>query len=170
MTTAMRNLGAWFDCNLNVSTHINKICQSVYYHLHNIRQIRKFLTFGSTKLLVQAVIMARIDYCNGLLWRIPEVHLSKLQRPQNTAARLITHAPSFHHISPVFFFFFAFLWLPVKYRISYKIALLTFKVILFSTPAYLRNLIQLRHNERYSCVQCIQGYCCRIFLYDSSVR
>ena len=62
-TTAVRNLGAWFDCNLSMSTHTNKTCQSVYYQLHNIRQIRKFLMYDSTKLLVQAVIMARINYC-----------------------------------------------------------------------------------------------------------
>ena len=70
VTTAVRNLGAWFDCNLSMSTHINKICQSVYCHLHNIRQIRKSLTYDNTKLLVQAVIMARIEYCNGLLYLV----------------------------------------------------------------------------------------------------
>ena len=91
--------------------------------------------------------MARIDYCNGLLYRVPAVHLSRLQRLQNTAAHLITYTPRFHHIPPVIF---TLHWLPVKYRISYKIAILTFKVIRFSTPAYLRNLIQFRHNERYS--------------------
>ena len=89
-TTAVRNLGAWFDCNLKMLTHVNKICQSVYYHLHNIRQIRKYITQDSTKLLVQAAIMARIDYCNGLFYNVPAAHLSKLQHLQNTAARLIT--------------------------------------------------------------------------------
>ena len=47
---------------------INKTCQTVYYHLHNIRQIRKLLTPASTKRLVQGVIMARIYYCNGVLY------------------------------------------------------------------------------------------------------
>ena len=144
-TTSLRNLGAWFDCNLSMSTHINKICQSVYYHLHNIRRIRKFLTYESTKLLVLAVIMARIDYCDGLLYRVPAVHLSKLQRLQNTAARLITYTPRFHHFSPVLF---TLHWLHIKYRISYKIAILTFKVIRFSIPAYLRYLIQFRQIDR----------------------
>ena len=81
-TTAVRNLGAWFDCNLSMCTHINKICQSVYYQLHNIRQIRKFLKYDRNKdsLFILFIIyyqaacsssyMARIDYCNGLLYRI----------------------------------------------------------------------------------------------------
>ena len=58
---------------ISVCTHISirLICQSVYYQLHNIRQIQRFLTYNSTKLLVEAVITARIDDCNGLLHRVP---------------------------------------------------------------------------------------------------
>ena len=74
-------------------TQMNKICQSVLYHLYNIRQMRKFLTYDSTKLLVQAVTMSRIDYCNALLYGLSAVHLSKLQRVQNSAARLISYTP-----------------------------------------------------------------------------
>ena len=114
-TAAVCNLGAWFVRNLSMSTHVNKICQSVYYYLHNIGQIRKYLTHDSAKLLVQAVIMARVDYCNGLLYNVPAVHLSKLQRLQNTAARLITFTPKFDHISPISF---KLHWLPVEYRIQ----------------------------------------------------
>lgn len=36
---SVRNLGAWFDANMNMTTHINSICQNIYYHLHNIRRI-----------------------------------------------------------------------------------------------------------------------------------
>ena len=100
VSSALRNLGSWFDLNLKMTEQINKTCQSVYYHLHNIRQIRKFLTPTSTKLLIQGVIMARIDYCNGLLYSVLAVIL---QRLQNSAARLfyITHTSSYCHITPV---------------------------------------------------------------------
>ena len=107
--------------------------------------------------------MARIDYCNGLLYKVPACHLAKLQSLQNTAARLITHTPRFHHISPILF---TLHWLPVKYRISYKIAILTFKVIHFSTPAYLRDLIQFRNNKRYSLRSMNVG----VLLQDPSAR
>ena len=91
VTSAVRNLGLWFDVNSKMTEQINNTCQSVYYQLHNIRQIRKFLTLASTKLLVQGVIIARIDYCNGLLmvyllcifpncnvFRIPQHELSPI--------------------------------------------------------------------------------------------
>lgn len=68
VSSAVRNVGSWFDDHFKMTEQINRTCQSVYYHLHNIRRIMKFLTPASTKLLVQGMIMARIDYCNGLLY------------------------------------------------------------------------------------------------------
>ena len=76
VSSAVRNLGSWFDASPSMTTQINKICQSGYYHLSNVRQIRRYLTDNSTKLLVQAVIMARVDYCSSLLYGTPAVHLA----------------------------------------------------------------------------------------------
>ena len=144
---SVRNLGAWFDLYFSMTTHINKTCQSVFYHLHNIRRIRKFLCFDSTKTLVQAVIMARIDYCNSLLFGVPAVHLSKLQRLQNSAARLVCYTPRYCHITPVLI---RLHWLPVKFRIHYKVAILAFKCIHCLAPMYLCNLITVKQISRYS--------------------
>ena len=70
-------------------TNTKKICSASYFYLHNIRRIRKFVSVESTKLLVHALVTSRIDYCNSLLYGLPQTQLSKLQRVQNTAARLI---------------------------------------------------------------------------------
>ena len=119
-SSAVRNLGSWFDVNLKMTEQINKTCQTFYYHLHNIRQIRKFLTPASTKLLIQGVIMACIDYCNGPLYSVLAVIVERLQ---NSAARLITHTPSYCHITPCHALGL------VKFRICYKIAVISFKAI-----------------------------------------
>ena len=42
-----RNLGVWFDSQLNMSTHITKLCNAAFYHLHNIRCIKKYLSRDS---------------------------------------------------------------------------------------------------------------------------
>ena len=55
---SVRNLGAWFDANMNMTTHINSICQDIYYHLHNIQRIRKYLSYDNRKSIVQAIIMS----------------------------------------------------------------------------------------------------------------
>ena len=89
--------------------------------------------------------MSRIDYCNSLLYGLPSVHLSKLQRVQNAAARLICGTPRFEHITPVLCDLH---WLPIKLRISFKILILTFKAIHGLAPDYI-NLIRIRNIERY---------------------
>ena len=63
-----RNLGSWFDRNLDMSSHISKQCASAFYHLHNISRIRRFLSADTTKALVHAFVTSRVDYCNSLLY------------------------------------------------------------------------------------------------------
>ena len=41
--SSVRNLGAWFDSHLDMSTHETKVCSSALYCLYNIRHIRKYL-------------------------------------------------------------------------------------------------------------------------------
>ena len=116
--TVARNLGAWFYSNLNLQEQIHKTCKSGFFHLYNIRRIRKYLSQESARTLVHAFIIGRIDYCNSLLFGLPSVHLLKLQRLQNAAARLISNVPRYSHITPVLC---SLHWLPVKFRIDFKI-------------------------------------------------
>ena len=140
------NLGCWFDSQLSMVTHIHKVCKSAYYHLYNLRKIRKFLDNQSIKTLVNALITSRLDYCNSLLFGAPATHLLKLQRVQNTAARLICNISRFDHITPTLMHLH---WLPVKFRIDYKILLITFKVIHGLAPDYLDELISVKVSSRY---------------------
>ena len=55
-----RNLGVWFDNNFNMSHHINKTCQSVVYHLHNIRRFRKFLSYEDRRSVVQETNIVKV--------------------------------------------------------------------------------------------------------------
>jgi hypothetical protein len=61
-----KNLGTWMDDRLTMVENINKTCRSAYFHIHNIRHIRKYLTKECTEKLVHALVIGRIDYCNGL--------------------------------------------------------------------------------------------------------
>ena len=139
--TVARNLGTWFDTNFSLVMHIAKTCKAAFYHLYNIRRIRKFLTMKSTKVLVQAFIMGRIDYCNSLLYVLPATHINKLQRVQNAAARLICSIPCFSHVTPVLY---SLHWLPAQFRIDFKILMIAFKAIHGHAPEYICNLIHIK--------------------------
>ena len=129
-----------------MSTHITKLSSSSFYYLYNIRRIRKYLSRRCTETLVHAFITARIDYCNSLLFGLPDYRINKLQRIQNAAARLICQQSRFCHISPLLFDLH---WLPVKFRIEFKILLITFKALKGLAPTYIDSLISIKSTSRY---------------------
>ena len=95
----------------------------------------------ATQTLVHALIIGRIDYCNSILYELPARQIAKLQRLQNSAARLIFKIPSFDHISQILCTLHC---LPVEFRIHFKIIIITFKAIYGQAPVYLQELIMLQ--------------------------
>ena len=94
--------------------------------------------------IVHAFITSRVDYCNSLLYGLPNYQLNKLQRVLNASARLVCNAPRFCHISPLLR---ALHWLPVKSRIEFKILLITFKAIHGLAPKYLCDLLTFKSSS-----------------------
>ena len=84
------------------------------------------------------------------IWFTFAVHLLKMQRLQNAAARLMPNVPHCSHITPVLC---SLHWLPVKFRFNFKI-LLAFKPIsapIFGhAPGYLIDLIAIKEQPRYN--------------------
>ena len=98
---------------------------------------------------IHAFVTSRLDNCNGLLCGLLACTIAKLQRLQNAAARTIMQVPKFCHIPPILS---SLHWLPVKYRIDFKIILTTytFKAIHELGPKYLSDLLHFKHNSNYS--------------------
>ena len=119
--------------------HVNHICRAAFLSLHKIGKIRSFLDRQTTERLVHAFISSRLDNCNSLLFGLPDNQLAKLQRIQNSAARLVTRCSPDSHITPILHDLH---WLPVKLRIDYKVILLTYKCIHGIAPSYLSDLVQ----------------------------
>ena len=108
-----------------------------FFHLHNIRRIKKYLSQDSLRTIVHVFITSPLDYCNSLMYGLPNVQSSKLQRVQNAAARLIMDIPKYSHITPVLY---DLNWLPIAYQIKFKILILT---IYGLAPSYLSDLIKV---------------------------
>ena len=93
-----------------------------------------------TQEFMKTFIISRIDYCNSLLYGISEESLDKLQRVQNAAARLIFGLRKYDNISK---YLIKLHWLPVRWRIKYKIALITYKTLNGDGPEYLGELLEI---------------------------
>ena len=125
--------------------HVDKICKTSYYHLRNISKIRKYITEETTEILVHAFVSSKLDYCNSLLYGLPKHMISSLQSVQNTAARIVTLTKKFDHITPVLI---QLHWLPVHFRILFKVLLLVYKALNGMAPLYITELLSYRTCSR----------------------
>ena len=130
--------------------HIKKICKTCHFHLTNISKIRSYLDCDSTEAIIHAFVTTNLDYCNAILYGLPKVLLSRLQIVQNRAARIVTFTKKYEHITPSLM---ALHWLPVDYRIIYKILLLVYKAINGFSPSYISNLLSF-NSSSYSLRSC----------------
>ncbi len=111
------------------------------------------LPVSDAEKLVHAFMTSRLDYCNALLGGCPASSINKLQVVQNAAARVLTRSRKYDHITPTLQ---SLHWLPIKYRIRYKILLLAYKALNGLAPAYLTSLPS-RYNPSRSLRSQISG-------------
>jgi hypothetical protein len=140
LVSSVDNLGVTFDDRLDMSRHVSTLCRSGFFQLRQLRVIRQSLTMDATRTLVQSFISSRLDYCNSLLYGVSDRLLRQLQAVQNAAARLVTGLRKFDHVSPILRDLH---WLPVRQRITFKVATLVFKCLHGGAPSYL---------SEYACV------------------
>ena len=130
-----------------MNKHVSKVCSKAFGALFKINKIRKFLTEETTETLIHAFVSSHLDYCNSLLYGIPQYQMNRLRRVLNAAARVTCRLPRFAHVTTALF---RLHWLPIKYRILFKITLLTFKVFKRMAPSYLSDLLVVQTKSHYS--------------------
>src|SRR6188768_860423 len=84
-----RNLGVEFDSDLSFSQHISNVCRSSYYQIRQFRQLRSSIETNSAKLLANALVSSKLDYCNSLFYNLPSTSINRLQHIQNSLARFV---------------------------------------------------------------------------------
>ncbi len=144
--STVKNMGVILDSKLSFENHISNVTKTAFFHLRNIAKLRNMLSVSDAEKLVHAFMTSRLDYCNALLGGCPVSSINKLQIVQNSAARVLTRSRKYDHITPILQ---SLHWLPIKFRISYKILLLAYKALNDLAPAYLTNLLS-RYNPTRS--------------------
>jgi hypothetical protein len=136
----IRNLGAFFDSQMTMSSHIINVSKTVTFHLRNIGRIRKYIDKSTCHHAVRSLILSRLDYCNGLLSSLPSTYIIRLQRLQNWAARLVFEVNRRHSPSPLLK---SLHWLPIHQRIIFKLLLCVYKCLNNQAPVYLKDCLSL---------------------------
>ena len=108
------------------------------FNYFKIRSIRHLLDESTTAHLCLSLCISHLDYCNSLLYGLPDITINKLQRVQNMCAFLtlrrgksdsITQCPRDLH------------WLPICQHIAYKILVLTHRSVNKTSPKYIQELV-----------------------------
>ena len=123
---------------MSVDKQISSICQSAFYHLRNIAQISKHISFRHCETLIHAFVTSKIDHCNILLSGLKQDQVRKLQYVQNSAARLLTGSRKHERITPVLRDLH---WLPFMSVFVLKFLLMTFKCLNQLAPSYPSDLL-----------------------------
>ena len=144
-TETARNLGIYWNKTMTTTTHINRLSSQLFNTLQAINKIRHLLDNDTKNVVMQALIISRLDYCNSQDIGSTQKDLQKLQQVQNMASRIIYQKRKYDSVTPCLMDLH---WLCVQERVVYKVAVLMFCCIIDDTaPVYLKDLV---HNHRTS--------------------
>ncbi len=127
-SSQVRNLGVLLDDSLKLDIQISTVIGSSFHQLRTLAKLNTFHTF----------ITSRLDYCNSLYCGISKAQIARLQLVQNAASRFLLKKKKRDHATPLLK---ALHWLPVQFRIHYKILLFVFKSLHNQAPGYLSELL-----------------------------
>lgn len=142
---AVRNLGVTFDCDMKFDKQISNIVKMSFFQLRLLAKVKPFLNRHDLEKVIHAFISSRLDYCNALYVGLSQGSIARLQLVQNAAARFLTNTPKRVHITPVLY---SLHWLPVQFRIDFKILLFVFKALNGRAPEYISEILTLREHSR----------------------
>ena len=133
-SNVLRNLGVLLDSELTMRQHISETVGAYFYHLRRLKKVRRILGSSVTCRLVAAFVTSRLDYCNALLAGLPQSTIASLQRVQNAAVHLVSGLRSRDHVTSSLS---ELHWLPIRYRIMYKLCLTMHNAHVGRSPRYI---------------------------------
>ena len=136
-TVSARNLIVTFDNNKNFRQHISQTCRYCFYHIRDLRRIRRYMYFVVAK-TIAALVSSRLDYCNSRYHNISLKDILKLHCVHNCLTMVVIRSPHFFNSVPLLK---SLHWLPVRYRIMFKICTITYQALSSKQPAYLHSLL-----------------------------
>lgn len=142
---SLRSLGVVFDSAMSLEYHSKQLVRNCFFQLRNISKLRTVVSKGELEMIIHAFISSCLDCCNSLFTCFSKKELYRLQAVQNSAARLSTHTNKRAHIKSVLA---SLHWLPVQYRIQFKILVPTIRAVHGQVPPYISELIQLHTPTR----------------------
>ena len=139
----IRYLGVWLNATLNFKLHVTKKCKAAMINFIRIRGIHHLLTDEAASSLVLSLCVSHLDYCNAALYGLPDITIGRMQRIQNMCAHLVLRKSKWDSATACLA---KLHWLPIRQCITFKICVLTYKLLHEQGPKYLQVMLQYKHS------------------------
>ena len=60
---SVKNLGVILDAENSMQRHVASLCRISYYHLRELRRVRRYLNHETAVKVANALVSSRLDYC-----------------------------------------------------------------------------------------------------------
>jgi hypothetical protein len=134
-------LGVTLDSRLTMDDHVAAVCKAAMYHIRALRQIRPAITDDVAKTVACSIVGARLDYANSALYGVSQKNIHRLQRIQNILARVVAGRSITSAYCNSSDLLYQLHWLPIDFRLKFKLAKLAYISCSSSSPPYLASLV-----------------------------
>uniref|UniRef100_A0A8C6LTZ9 Reverse transcriptase domain-containing protein n=1 Tax=Nothobranchius furzeri TaxID=105023 RepID=A0A8C6LTZ9_NOTFU len=138
LNSCVTSLGVKLDADLSVSAHVNATVRSCFFQLSCLTRLKPILKRPHLESVIHAFITSRLDFSNSVLIGANVSVLNRLQKVQKAAARFLSNTNRRCHITPIPVDLH---WIPVHFRIQYKVLTFAYKALNGLAPLYLSELL-----------------------------
>ena len=125
LSTSIKFLGVKLNENQKLTTFIGEKVRKCSFILRNISHLSDYLPLRAKVALVTNLILSSLDYSNSILACATDKDIRPLKLILNRAVRFIYKLKFRDHITQ---YLYKLHFLPIRYRITFKLALMAFKI------------------------------------------
>ena len=140
-----KSLGVKLDETLSMDRQIAEVKKNCSWTMMNMRTIVHYLNESIKIMLVNQLVISKLDYCNALYMNLAKKRLKKLSSILNTAVRFIYNIKDKNE-DLIPYYKKAHI-LPLHHRIQYKICLLAHKAVHGTSPGYIKDLLLIHQPQ-----------------------
>ena len=136
----MKYLGIYIDNKLSWDVQCDKLCSNVAGRISVLRRIRQLCRTSTLILFNEKTIQPVFDYACSVWCQTKQGNISKLQRDQNYAARIVTGNFDYVNFRSADLLY-ELNWASAKERCDYFTSVMVFGALNGLTPPYLTDSI-----------------------------
>ena len=142
-----KDLGVIVDSHLSFDEHVTEVVSKCIGSLCQINRVKHLFDRSTLITIINSLVFSKLFYCLSTWASTTKKNIARLQKVQNFAARIVTGARKYDHITPILK---ELHWLPVAKQLEVRDTLMAFKCIKGLAPPSLCNKFTTRsqvHNR-----------------------